>query len=1020
MLIFLLLAYGRVLGQTMVQGRVTDPQGSPLPGVNVLVKGGLRGTATDSLGNFSIQASIGDLLVLTATGFQDREIKAMALPLTTVLYPDIMGMDEVVVTGAPERNSKKEYGNAISVIRARDLEHTATSSVSAMMNGRIMGAYITQNSGDPSGGFSVQMRGVGSVFSSSEPLYIVDGQVIDNSSPAVLNLTSNNRSTTNRLADISPWDIERIEAIPGPSAAAIYGSRASNGVIQIFTKRGRKGKPRVSFFTSINHNSLRKKLEMNDYPFRFGVNPSPGLYGAGDVSTLISNNRTNNIPPALGPLANNNRRLDTYKYFVPRYDYQDLLFRESLGTDNHLSFSGGSESSTYFFSASYLKNDGILKGTSFSRYSFRFSADHNLGKWSKVSIGASYNNSSTEEMPSIGDFTTPLSGLNFTDNVWDITARGPDGELLPVQRGRINPMMMIEKYRLNSVTDRLTGNINMETRPVKGLVLRGLMGLDTYTIEGNTTMGRLPYPEFIPPSMYPDGYASFARNKYRQWSSELTASYEKRLSDQWRSTTIAGYAGQFISTDSYSQEGRDLVPGLSGITAALQLQLPVSQKSDLWVYGYFLQQNFSYAKQLFLSVAARLDGSSAFGPEAGTIVYPKASISYLLHETALWKKLPLSSWITGLRLRGAYGKAGNVTGLRPFDRFDNYSIVNYTGSGLVLNRFGNKNIRPEVKTEWELGADVQLWQSRLGIQFSVFRQVVDGMILPFRLAPSNGAPQIVDNLGSMSNKGIEMKLDARLVDSKKFQWDLGLLFNRYRNEVLSLFRNSSFIELNATQGAMVGMPMNIYFGSYFARNEDGSLLLRLNQGFLLPQVELGDVASGKPLRDSLGQPVGSPLSKVLGDPNPDYQLTLQSGLRFGKWNIQFMIDRVWGFQKYNSGWILRNNNGNGPLAELELRGELERGYVAAIGNFIGPPNREAFVQDASFTKLRELSVSRRVKLGKAGDAEFSLAGRNLFSIDDYQGFDPETNSAGQGNIKGADFGSYPIPRVVQLSARFNF
>jgi hypothetical protein len=377
-----------------------------------------------------------------------------------------------------------------------------------------------------------------------------------------------------------------------------------------------------------------------------------------------------------------------------------------------------------------------------------------------------------------------------------------------------------------------------------------------------------------------------------------------------------------------------------------------------------------------------------------------------------------------LKLRFSYGKAGNLTGIGPYDRFNVYQPVIYTGGGFApLNRIGNENIRPETKEEWEAGADMQLINGRLGLQFTVFNQTITDLVLPFNLSPSNGAASIIDNLGKMSNKGFEAMITGSPVRTNSFKWDMSVLINKTKNRVDEVYRNATFIGFDGsnTQGVLLNHPVGVYYVNYYARNADGTLLLKDVNGFKLPQVERGDAITGLAQRDANGQPTGTPLRKVLGDPNPDFTATLANEFTYKNWSLRMQWDGVYGFEVYNWDWITRNNVGNGPTAAKELRGELPRGWVAAIGGFIGPRIQEDHVEDGSFTKLRELALGYTIsKLKFAQSMKISLVGRNLLSIDDYRGFDPEINSAGQSYVRGTDFGSLPIPRTFQLSIITNF
>lgn len=1025
------------LAQVKISGKVTGSDGKGIPSVSIAIQNTTIGTASDANGMYTINADLKPgtyILEFSGVGFKSREQSiqvgnAVSYTADIQLTEDALNMDEVIVTGTNVRTSKKQLGNAISTINAKQLQNSGASNLSAILNGRVMGAQVTQNSGDPAGGISIKLRGVGSVFGSSEPLYIIDGVIVDNSSANVINLNADAQGAkiqtgSNRLVDVNPNDIERIEVINGAAAAAIYGSRASNGVVQIFTKRGKGGKAKVSFTTSLQFNSLRKRLEMNKEPFRFGYPGDARLSTVGDRLTTIANLRGNQVAvPGTGPAALGGR-LDENKYPVTRYDYQDDIFNKSNGTDNHLSVSGGSEKGSYYMSASYLKNDGIIRNTDFQRYGLKVRGDMTVNKWAKVSAGAMYTNSQSKDLPNGNNFFSPISTMTIIDNVWNINERDANGNLLFVERVRMNPLSVIESYDLRTETNRSMADFKLNLTPIAGLNIDFTNGFDTYSQSGNTYQARVPYDN-VSAAFFPDGYVSVARFNYFQWTSDVVASYKFNIINDLQSTSSAGYSAQYIKTTYAAQEGRDLIPIVRTIGAAQNLfSLPIDTRTEQSVFGYFFQQTFGYKNKLFLTAAGRFDGSSAFSNDAQNIFYPKASLSYNISDENFWSDSKISKWFNTLKLRTSYGKAGNLTGVGAYDRFITYLPITYTGGGFgPRNSIGNVDIRPEIKAEWEGGADMQFFKGRLGLQFSVYDQKITDLVLPFNIAPSNGATSLVDNIGEMTNKGFELMLTGTPVKTNDFRWDASLLLNKNKNKITKLYKNAGFIGLDATgtQGVLEGYPVGVYYINYYARNADGTLLLRDVNGFKLPQVERGDAATNIPARDANGQPAGSALRKVLGDPNPDYTATFVNEFSYKNFSLRIQLDRVSGFEVYNWDWITRNNVGNGKLAERELKGEVPRGWVAAIGGFIGPRIQEEHVQDGSFTKLREIALSYSLnKLKFAESMKVSLVGRNLVSWDKYVGFDPEINASGQSVIRGNDFGAFPIPRVFQISIITNF
>nr|MCU0388344.1 TonB-dependent receptor [Chitinophagaceae bacterium] len=451
---------------------------------------------------------------------------------------------------------------------------------------------------------------------------------------------------------------------------------------------------------------------------------------------------------------------------------------------------------------------------------------------------------------------------------------------------------------------------------------------------------------------------------------------------------------------------------------------PVDRRTEQSVYGYFLQQTFGWQNKLFLTLAGRFDGSSAFSEDARNIFYPKASLSYNISDEAFWEN-SLGGIINVMKVRGSWGKAGNLTGIGPYDRFTVYQPGQYTGGALIpRNTIGNPDIRPEIKEELEFGAEMGFLKGRLAAQFSIYSQKITDLVLPFNIAPSNGATSIVDNVGTMENKGFEIMINGSPVVSKGFRWDASILINRYQNKITELYNNAPFIGFDAsnTQGVLINQPVGVYYVNYYARNNDGTLLLRNVNGFMLPQVERGNLSTGVPQRDANGQPVGDPLRKIVGDPNPDFTGSFINEFSLNKWSLRIQIDGLYGAEVYNWDKITRNNVGIGPWAKEELLGTRTRGWSAAVGGFIGPRIQEEHVDDGSFTKIREVALSYNLsKLKFAKNVRLSLIGRNLFSFDNYDyGFDPEINSAGQSYVRGTDFGAFPIPRVIQFAITTNF
>ncbi len=1025
-----------------IRGTVTDGAGDPLVGVTVVLDEARIGTITDVDGFYTLAGNVNVgtyTLKISYVGYANYANKlevtdaGLNIANDVTLRPDILELDQVIVTGSSPTTTRKQLGNNISVVSGASIGNAGTTNTLGALSGKVMGAQILQNDGNPAGGISVRLRGPSSVNGSSDPLYIVDGVIVDNSSSNVVNLNADAMSTglqagQNRLVDINPNDIERIEVLNGASAAALYGSRAANGVVQIFTKRGKSGKPTIEFSTSASVSQLRREVFMTEHPTRFGVRGNERLELTQDrLTTLL----TLGLPEArltadgvgftkVGPV---NRLLVTDQYPVQRYNMQDEIFTTAFGTESNLAVSGGNDKTNYFASFGYTNNDGIIRNTNFTKYTGRLRLNQTLADWASVSAGLAYNFSVSQDLPNGNNFFSPISTMFIIDNVWDITERDEGGNLKQVELVRVNPLTVIETFDITQKTNRSIGDVQLNLYPFKGFSVNAILGYDTYSLVGNEFRPRMPYAG-VAADFFPDGYVSYATSNVFLLNHDLTANYVKEFG-KITSTTTAGYQIQNSQSQFTSQAGRDLAPFVQTIRAAANLFAAPSQSiAERSIWGYFLQETIGFDDQLFITLAGRIDGSSVFSTDNQNIFYPKASASWVLND--YFKDSNISGFLSSAKLRASYGQAGNLTGIGAYDRYNNYLTAQLGGLTAVQPStvLANPNVRPELMTEFEYGADFAFANNRIGLNITVYNQNIEDLLLTRPLPPTAGGNSIVTNEGSMTNRGLELMLQGSPIATNKVRWDLTVLYSQNRNEVSGIDGVLALRGSGGTQSAINGQQFGVFYGTYYARDAQGGLLLT-GQG--LAQPERGtqtSVLAGTPAFNADGQPSGTELRKIIGDPNPDWYGTLTSDLSVGKLSFRVQFDAVWGFDVYNWNRITGNNVGHGKLAEQELKGELPRGYVASVaGGVTGGRIQEEHIEDGSFIKLRELALGYDFgKVGKAfNNVNFSIIGRNLLSIDSYEGYDPETNSAGQTDrVRGDDFGNVPIPRMIQfrLGARF--
>lgn len=1031
-LLFLVLLTGTLssqiaAGQVRISGSVTGPDGKGLPGITVQVKTTSQGTATDAEGKYNLNAVLKPgayILRFSSVGFGTREVPlqvgdATTYTVSTSLKEDALGLDEIVVTGTSEGTTRKQLGSYISTVKSDQLTKGATGNALAALQGKTAGAQISQNSGDPAGGISVKLRGTNTILGSTDPLYIVDGIIVNNATNRVTNTSNsydgpggainggNNFVGTlgqSRMVDINPADIERIEVLNGAAAAAIYGSRANAGVIQIFTKRGSSGAPVVSFSTNFNVNQLRKKLKVNRAPIKFG--------GSVDTQTqdILDPSLTTTTP-------------------VTRYDYQDYIFRTGVGTDNNVSVSGGKDKTKYYASASYMYNQGIIKNTDFQRYAFRINLDQTLNDKLSFRAGLNYVNSGANEKPDGNSFYSPINSITILGNFHDIFARDAVGNLKAVgERGRVNPVSVIEDLKQKQETNRVLANAGLKYRPIKNLTLDYNLGIDNYSQRGSTFMP--PYAYNVSNAFFgggptldatQNGYASAATDLFFQINHEINATYNWDITSDLTSTTQVGYSQQYEKNQYTLAQGRGLAPFVETVNSASTILPSADSRTEISISGAYIQENLKYKNQLFLTGALRMDGSSVFGEKERNQLYVKASGSYVLSEADYWKNASINNWWNLMKLRVAYGESGNLTAIGAYERFNSYLTNAFNGKISLTGSptLANLAMGPEGQKELELGTDMTFADNRISLQFNYYIKKVQDLLINRIVAPTTGYSNYRNNLGSLENKGFEVVLNLVPVRNKDFQWNATAIFNRNRNKAVKIGQALTLFNTNggAPVAILEGYPIGVFYGTFFARDANGNILTN-KAG--IPQLEKGiqnSALSYTPQRDADGLPTGTTLRRIIGDPNPDFTASLTNEFSYKKLNVRIQLDAVRGNDVFNADFKTRQGVGNGTVAEQEDLGQLPRGYIAGVYN-----TEEWRIDNGSFIKLREVYLGYSLgRIKGFSDLTFSLSGRNLISWDKYKGYDPEINAAGQSAIlRGIDFGAVPAPRTfsVGIAAKF--
>jgi hypothetical protein len=497
-----------------------------------------------------------------------------------------------------------------------------------------------------------------------------------------------------------------------------------------------------------------------------------------------------------------------------------------------------------------------------------------------------------------------------------------------------------------------------------------------------------------------NGYASTASNHFFQINHDLSANYNFDITNDINSTTQVGYSQQYEKNNYSMIQGRGLAPFIQTVNGASTPIPGIDDRSELSVSGLFVQQNFKFKNQLFLTGAIRRDGSSVFGANQRNQTYAKASASYVISSTEFWNQLGLSKAFDLFKVRVAYGESGNLTGIGAYSRFNSYSSNSFLGRSALNSSttLANENVKPERQAEIEYGMDLGMFNNRVGLTVNVYNKKVTDLLINRQLAPTNGYASLLDNFGSLENKGYEIMLTLVPVQTKDLKWEMTTIYNHNENKAVKIGQALTLFNTNAGAPVAIveGQPIGVFYGTYFARGTDGAITTN---------------AAGIPLAAT------GVTRKVIGNPNPDYTASLVNELSYKKWNFRAQLDAVQGVDVFNADFRTRQGVGNGTVAESEQRGLIPRGYISGVYAI-----EEWRVDDGSFIKLRELSLSYNVgKVKFINNLSINFSGRNLISWDNYKGYDPEVNSGGQSTLlRGIDFGATPIPRTFSFGIKADF
>ena len=962
LIILLVAGMGFAHSQTL-SGKITDSEtGEPLPGAQVFVKGTFVGTTTDVNGAYSLDVDGSVTVVVAYIGYKTQEVATSGGSGDFAMEPDVLRQDEVVVTGLVSTVKRRNAANAVASVSGDDLVNAPTQTLDQALSGQFAGVNIRRNTGAPGGGVNVNLRGQSTLTGSTQPLYVIDGVIVNNDAnqsgiDVVTAATGAGSSRpqgqpTNRIGDINPNDIESIEVLKGASAAAIYGAKASNGVVIIKTKRGRGGKTKFNFSTKTGQSSLLRKMGHRVFETYAEAEEQ---YGA-DVASLGNNSS--------GSWAGND------------FDYEEILYGETGQLTEHtLSAVGGDESTQFYLGGQYMDEGGIIKNTGYKKLSGRMNVDHRLSEKAKVSVSTNLIRSEADRGVTGNDNTNMTYGfsIGFTPSFIDIRDTDGDGVYPINPTNPSNPLETAEYFVNNEVTHRALGSMTFDYNLYRAsnmdLGFLAVAGADFYNQENEV---------FIPPFLQIESSKDEAGQSVMTTTDNLNTNLSLNLVHKMKMSgmnfnTTAGLQYETYDWNSVFVHASGMIPTQTNVDKASS-QSVYHDRKKRQDRGQFFQEEITVGDNLYVAFSMRGDVSSTMGDTETKEWYPKAAASYQLGEFAVFDNL---------KLRGAFGQTGNMPQSKA--KYTTMSSSNIGGiNGLVASSTrGNSNIKPERTTEMEFGMDFSLMNGLASVEATMYQQDIEDLILLVDLPPSSGASYAWENGGEMTTNGMEFALGLNptaLVSVGGLDWNFHMTYYTNESEVTKLTVDPYNFGGFAT-----------FLGTY-----------RIEEGYSPTAIVGSEMTDGK--------------HDVLGDENPDYRISFRNSFSFGPVSLSFLIDRKEGGSAINLAKLIYDLGGT--TADFEENGG---DRLANLGAVTAP-----YIESTSYTALRDLSMTYTLPGSMTEGfgvsyLQVGLSARNWWMTSEYTGLSPEVSQFGNEAVGGSvDTNPFPLSKSMYVTLSMGF
>ena len=950
----------------VVSGIVTDGDGEPLPGASILEKGTTNGTESDFDGNFSLNVTDANAtLVVSFIGYLSQEISVAGQEkITIALVEDAANLDEVVVVGYGTVK-RKDVTGAIGSVKSKDFIDALPMAPEQILQGKVAGVSIVQSSGEPGAASSVRIRGSSSVSAGNDPLYVIDGVPLQFSSPNGSVSYGSSTSSSNPLNIINPSDIESIDVLKDASATAIYGSRGANGVIIITTKnKGRTG-------------------DVVTYDGYVGVSSIPEYLPFMSADEFRKFGNDNNVE---------------YPDEGANTDWQDEIYKTALSQNHNLSFAGGSATANYRASFGYSKEDGIINDGGLTKYNGRINAIHKA-------LDGKLNMTTTLAYSVIeNDRKSASKALAYAFR-WAPTlpVRNQDGSYYQLGEQRVNPVSYNDIEDLTK-TNMFLGNISLSYNILESLKFNVDLG---YSNEARNQFGSIP--DSHPAASTQGGLAAISKFQNGTVVTESYFSFNKQITANSYLTALLGYSFQRFETESTFTEANQFV------STAVQWNLMqsgsilsnTSYKEANRLSSYYARVNYKLMDRYIFTATVRRDGSSRFGGNNKWGTFPSAAIAWNIADESFMTETKVSN----LKLRIGYGVTGN-------QELPNYLYLEQLGiSGtsiyylngqaipaVIPTNFANPDLQWEETAQANIGVDFGFFNDRFSGSIDLYNKTTDNLLLSF----STAAPSVVGsqwaNVGEVTNKGIEVSLNAGVVDGSDFTWDTNINFAKNKNNVVSL-SNETFTREDIRYGngdihvsnnfriniIKPGLPLGTFYGRQFTGYDANGLETYLDVDGIEGADEL-----------------------VIGQIDPDFTFGFNNSFTYKRFDASINFSGAAGNDIYNNTRAEFSYPSSAPgtnVLRSVLTSEASRQQNSEYSS--------QWIEDGSYLRLDNLSIGYNFNVKSVDfikNARLYLSGKNLFVLTNYTGYDPEVNTTG----RGVDYLAYPRPRTFITGVSISF